>query len=174
MDVSHPREIASAVSDEEADRLTELALGMVVLEVGADFGFSTIVLARVAQQLHSVDWFRGDPHAGHKDTFVEFWQNLQRHGVREKVIVHIGDAAVVVPQLPDALFDMAFIDAFHEEDAVYADAMRVLPKMKPRAVIAFHDWGVPHFGVTQAVERFCSEMDATMDSVRTLAVVTLR
>ncbi len=153
--VSHPRDIASAVWDSEADALTRLAQDKVVLEVGAEFGFSTIVLARVAKRVHSVDWFRGDSMAGERDALPVYRDNLRRYGVIDKVVTHIGDAAEVVPLLP-CMFDLIFIDAFHEEEAVFADAWRSFPLLKkPDGVMAFHDYG--RFTVAPAVDRFALE-----------------
>ena len=163
--------IPSAVSVAEANRLAQLATGKVVLEIGCDYGFSTCVLAQTAARVHAVDWFRGDPHAGQRDTLFQFWENLGIVGMRHKVIVHIGDAADVVPLFPVNLFDLVFIDAFHEEDAVYQDGSRCLTPTKPNGVITFHDYG--RFTVAPAVDRLCQQWGARLELVESLAVLHL-
>jgi len=166
-----PHSIPSAVSAREAQRLAELASGGCVLEVGSDYGFSTIVLASTARCVHAVDWFRGDGHAGHKDVLGQFWTNINQWGVRDKIIVHIGDAAEVVPTLKSGTFDLAFIDAFHEEDAVYQDGMRCYDVVRLGGAIAFHDYG--RFTVAPAVERLKHDLHGDLEVVESLAVLRL-
>ena len=91
--------ILSAVTDAEAARLADLARDRIVLEVGSWYGLSTIVMARTAAMVHAVDWHRGDPHAGKRETLTTFWSNLERHDVRDKVVIHVGRAEVVLPML---------------------------------------------------------------------------
>ena len=54
-----------------------------MLELGAYHGFSTIVLASVAERVISVDWHQGDDHAGRGDTWDLFINNLRQYGVAE-------------------------------------------------------------------------------------------
>lgn len=162
-----PRDIGSAVSDAEAARLAELATDGTILEVGSWFGFSAVVMARVARTVHSVDWHRGDPHAGEQDTLAEFWANLKRHGVRDKVVAHVGEVAAVLPFLAAESFDGAFIDGFHTTEAVARDIELVLPLIRTGGFLAFHDYG--RFGVREAVDA----LDLPVELTETLAVVRL-
>lgn len=145
-------DIPSAVSGAEVNLLCQLAEGKTVLEVGSDFGRSTIALASVAQKVHAVDWFQGDGHAGARDAMPGFWENLKRYRVHGKVVVHAGDAHEVLPMFRPEQFDGAFLDAFHEADAVFADACLIRPLLKPGGWLAFHDYG--RFTVKEGVERF--------------------
>jgi predicted O-methyltransferase YrrM len=159
--------IDTSVSRAEAEALVDLAAGKVVLEVGSWWGFSTVAMALVASTVHAVDWHLGDDHAGHDASLGQLIANLDRYGVRDRVVVYVGDAATVLPFLRPATFDLAFIDAFHETDAVRRDIAGVLPLMRSGATVAFHDYG--RFGVAAAVD----ELGLPIDLVETLAVVRL-
>lgn len=159
-------DIPSSVSAVEAERLMELANGRRVLEVGSWRGFSTVAMAMVALRVHAVDWHLGDEHAGHDESLGPLMENLDRFRVRSKVVVHVGDAAHVLPLMPPGHFDLAFIDAFHETDAVRRDAELVLPLVHAGGRIAFHDYG--RFGVKEAVDELGL---AWIDLTETLAVL---
>lgn len=172
-------DILSAVSREECAKLAQLARGKTVVELGSYFGRSTIALASVASVVHAIDWHKGDVHSGATDTLQVFLANLSRYGVREKVMVHVGRNDEIVPQLPREGFDLAFIDSFHEEKAVEADALLARPLVKRGGFLAFHDYGVVAsrdgvpFGVTSAVDAFVKREKLPLQVVRTLAVVRL-
>ena len=57
-----PEHIRTGVHPSEAFALKTMAHNKVVLEFGAQLGFSTIVMAQVARRVVSVDWHRGDDH----------------------------------------------------------------------------------------------------------------
>lgn len=131
--------ITSALQHPEAARLAELAHGKLVLEVGSEYGRSTIALASTAHRVHAVDWHRGDGMSGWKDSLPEFLENLSKYKVRDKVTVHLGTWQEVAPVMGAYRFDLAFIDGDHSEEAVKRDfelAVRVT-KMDGRFV--FHD-----------------------------------
>lgn len=186
-----PVEIPTAVTEAEALELAKLAEGKRVLEMGAHLGFSTIVLARVAAELHSVDWHRGDLMAGEGDSLEQFRTNLRSHGVEDKVIVHVGRFETVLPTLAPESFDLIFIDGHHSYESVRQDIALALPLLAPGGTIALHDYGresqngfregdwggfsAEDFGVTKAVDEhrdiFVGQLD--MELVDTLAVLRL-
>lgn len=154
--------IASAVTANEAQALADLAAGKTVLELGAWYGFSTVVLASVAERVTSVDWHYGDDHAGLVDTWEIFTFNLERYGVQDRV-------EAVRERFEDALPAMAeqgrtfggcFLDAHHSEESVTRDIGLAVPLIRPGGFLAFHDYGRgpltghPGFGVTEAADRF--------------------
>ena len=162
--------IETSVSQQEAHRLRELAEGALVLEVGSWRGFSTVTMAQVAQRVHAVDWHRGDEHAGHDESLPQLMANIEAYDVKDRVIVHIGDAADVLPLLPHRYFDLAFIDAFHETEAVRRDIEMVLPLVRVYGHIAFHDYG--RFGVREAVDDlWITHAVKQIDLTETLMVV---
>lgn len=142
--------IESSVSEAEGQRLRSLALDATVLEIGSWRGFSTVTMATVASVVHAVDHHLGDAHAGHDESLRFLIDNLDRYDVRGSVVVHVGSSEQVLPLFRPDSFDLAFIDAFHETDAVALDAALVLPLVRSGGRVAFHDYGL--FGVAEAVD----------------------
>jgi predicted O-methyltransferase YrrM len=135
--------------------------------MGAHLGFSTVVLARAAAELHSVDWHKGDEYAGEGD-LQAFRTNLRSHGVEERVSVHIGRFEDVLPRFIRQ-FDLIFIDGDHSLEAVRRDIGLALPLLAKGGVIAFHDYGRKETdGVTRAVDERFETVTILAD---TLAVV---
>lgn len=167
-------DILSAVTREQCQRLSELAAEKVVIELGAQFGRSTIALASTALRVHSVDWHLGDCHAGMTDSLPKFVDNLSRYKLRSKVIVHIGRNEDVLPLLKDNSFDMAFIDSFHEKDAVEKDIALVMPLLRTPSTLVFHDYEHPMFpGVTVAVNNFASGQNKAVVRCGCMGIVSL-
>lgn len=184
-----PVDIPTAVTEAEALKLAELAQGKRVLEMGAHLGFSTVVLARAAKELHSVDWHRGELFAGDGDSLAKFRENLRSHGVEDRVIVHIGRFDAVLPTLPPCSFDLIFIDGNHSYESVHQDISLALPLLASGGVLALHDYGrefqpgfregdwggfkAEDFGVTVAVEEYREMLQLEQEFVDTLAILRL-
>ena len=166
-------DIVSAVAREECAKISSLAAGKTVLELGSHFGRSTVALASTARIVHAVDWHMGDLHAGQCDSAAVFVANITKYNVRGKVAFHMSKFEDILPLFRPGLFDFTFIDALHTKEAVETDAKSVLPLMKPRGIIAFHDYGLPQFGVTQAVDEFSKSLGVAVEVTRTVAVVRL-
>ena len=145
----NPPDIMSAISHREAVRLARLARDGVVLELGSHLGYSTIVLARTAALVHSVDWHRGDPDAGLEPTLMPFFGNILKYGVADKVVAHIGRFEDILPTFGEAVFDGCFLDGSHDFKAVVADTAEALRVVRVGGWLAWHDWG--RFDVTQAI-----------------------
>ena len=167
MTITLPDDIPTAVTSGEAAKLASLASGGDVLELGAQYGFSTIVMAQAARRVTSVDWHQGDDSIAAMggecaDTWEPYRANLARYGVAAKVDARRGRFADVLPALAKqgALFDGVFIDAQHDAAAVQADLDLALPLIRPGGWVAFHDYGRseatghPGFGVTGVADRF--------------------
>jgi predicted O-methyltransferase YrrM len=167
--VQGPIEIPTALTDDEKRCLAELARGAVVLEVGSQQGASTVAMAREAKVVHAVDWHRGDPAAGEGDTLLSYWRNLHVFGVRERVVTHIGDSALVLPSLRPGAFSGVFLDGCHEEEAVRRDLALAQPLVEPGGWFAFHDYG--RFGVAPVVDEFVESSGLPMRLVDSIAVV---
>ncbi len=132
-------DIPSAVSREECERLAELAEGKLVLEIGSEYGRSTIALASTARVVHAVDWHKGDQASGLKDSLTGFLGNLQRYEVRNKVIIHLGRSEDILPILRPAIFDVVFIDGDHSVEAATRDAEFAATLTCSGGAIVFHD-----------------------------------
>jgi glycosyltransferase involved in cell wall biosynthesis len=168
MAITIPDDIPTAITGEEAAKLASLASGGDVLELGAQYGFSTVILAQAARRVTSVDWHQGDASIAAmtgeecENTWEPYLANLIRYGVRSKVDAMRGRFADVLPALAKsgALFDGVFLDAQHDTASVEADLALALPLVRPGGWVAFHDYGrgegngFPGFGVTEAADRF--------------------
>ena len=146
--------IQSGIKDDEAERLVELARGRTVLEVGSWFGFSTVLMGRVARVVHAVDWHRGDEivhrRTRTRDTLPSLWTNLERYRLRDRVVVHVGSSDDVLPLLAPGSFDFAFHDSYHSTERVAKDAAMIIPLLRKGSLLAFHDYG--RYGVSPAVD----------------------
>jgi hypothetical protein len=162
-------DIFTALTDDEKSCLAELARGAVVLEVGSQQGASTVAMAREAKVVHAVDWHRGDPEAGEGDTLLSYWRNLHVYGVKDRVVTHIGDSALVLPALRLGAFSGVFLDGCHQEEAVRRDLALAQPLVEPGGWFAFHDYG--RFGVTPVVDELVESSGLPMRLVDSIAVV---
>lgn len=158
-DVIVPSDILTAVSREESLALADLARGKTVLEMGAFYGHSTVVLASVADLVVSVDWHQGDSHAGDYRTEDEYRRNLTRYGVANRVLAVTARFEDVLPKLGKSQFDGLFLDAHHTAESVSADLDLALPLLERGAFVAFHDYGRgpatghPDFDVTSVADK---------------------
>jgi predicted O-methyltransferase YrrM len=147
--------IRSGIKDDEAEVLRDLARGRRVLEIGSWFGFSTVLMAQVAEMVHAVDWHQGDDItrnvAGYKgETLGAMWANLTKYGVRKKVVMHVGSSDAVLPLFAHRSFDFAFHDSYHSTERVSRDIGLMLPLIKEGSLLAIHDYG--RYGVKDAVD----------------------
>ncbi|MGH7483990.1 MAG: class I SAM-dependent methyltransferase [bacterium] len=158
-----PTDIPTAVTSKEAAKLADLAYGGTVLELGAHFGFSTIVMADVANRVHSVDWHQGDPHAGLGNSLATFLDNLDSYGVRSRVTVHMGRFEHVLPTMRTGYFDGCFFDGSHDYDSIVEDIDLAYRLVRPGGWLAFHDYG--RFDVSRALENTISVPLTVIDSL---------
>lgn len=97
--------------------LTRIAGARRVLEIGTLGGYSTIWFARAVGPGGRVVTIEAEP-----DNAAIARANLERAGVADRVEVRIGRGADVLPALEgDEPFDLVFIDADKESNAVYLD-----------------------------------------------------
>jgi predicted O-methyltransferase YrrM len=165
-----PTDIQTALSQAETSALQELARGKIVLECGAFWGHSTIAMALTALRIHSVDWHRGDEHAGYVETLSTFVANLRRYGVDNKVVSHVGRFADVLPQFRPNAFDGCFLDGQHDRGSVEQDLGMIRLLVKRGGWIAMHDYGL--FDVAPASESFTRTSEFRLERVvDTLAIL---
>lgn len=158
------------LSDVEAAVLTEYAAGGLVLELGSFAGRSTVVLARSARLVVAVDHHRGSPEHqpggaafvegsldrdGLVDSSFQFLRNLTDYGVRERVIPVVGRGLEAIALMKDELFDLAFIDADHSEEATYALGAAAARVVRAEGWLLFHDCN--ELPVARAVARLAQE-----------------
>ena len=152
------KQVPGRLRYEEGDLLQSLAKGRVVLEVGSLFGRSTVCLAVVAKQVHTVDPHRPGNTDFHddfrgRDSLAELRQNLSAAGVEDRVVLHIGTVADLwLPAQP--VFEFAFIDGSHRARDVLLDLEFAAQCLTAGGCIACHDHESGHLGVLKAVADF--------------------
>lgn len=143
----------------ELEMLADLACGRDVLEVGSFKGLSAWGMAPVATSLLCVDTFKansaGQQQMEEMTTYADFERATTQRFRNVSVMIATSEKAIGYFSSGDT-FDMIFLDAMHTYEDVKADIERWWPKLRPRGIFAFHDYGHDHFpGVKQAVdERF--------------------
>jgi predicted O-methyltransferase YrrM len=108
------------------------------VELGVDYGFSLIELARHSKgDTVGVDHFGGDAQAGYRDIRDEAKSHVLESGFGISLMVmpfaealHIFDAGTI---------DILHIDGAHEYDSVKHDFDTWLPKVRLGGVILLHD-----------------------------------
>jgi len=141
------------------------------VEVGTFFGRSTIHLAEMIRDsgkqisLDAIDPSRLDPpslplsedmrpfasmYGGIRQVFEHFSKEA---GVRHFINVVPHKDHEVVDRYENGSLDLFFLDADHTYEGTKASILMWLPKMKPGAIFAGHDYVVPGWpGVKQAVD----------------------
>ena len=143
------RRIPTALTTVELAKLSEFAAGRDVLELGAQWGASTIHLARVARRVVSVDWHKGDPDAGWEWTGAQYLQNLHDARVLDRIIPIVGPFDEVLRWLlPDRAFDLAFLDGAHDAQSVAQDLRQLVLYCDVDRILV-HDYG--RFGVAAGI-----------------------
>lgn len=163
-----PVGIPTAMTETEAHALQMISMGENVLEIGSLLGYSTIVLARVARRVWAIDPHEGYPVSDPRPTLDGFMQNLELHGVRDKVVPIIGRAQDVLPSLRSH-FGVIFIDITrHAKELIF-----LANNLDPR-YIAIHDYKHPEWtGSTEAVDAFFQIRSYPMQIVDRLAIIDI-
>lgn len=117
-------DIPTALTPNEAATLARIAEGKQVIELGALLGFSTITLAKAAKRVFSIDPHEGYPVDNPRSTVMQFFANLERYGVTDKVVPIISKYELIVDSLPEA--DVAFIDLMGYYNQTW-DALNSVP-----------------------------------------------
>jgi predicted O-methyltransferase YrrM len=142
--------IYSAISVPEIEKLTELARGRRVLEIGSAYGYSAVCMAMVAEHVTAID-----PHAGENaNSWEVMTANLDRYDVAERVSLVRGYSQDVLPTLlaSGVRYGLVFVDGNHT-DQVHGDVQAGLSLLEPDGWLAVHDYGAPSFpAITAAVD----------------------
>jgi predicted O-methyltransferase YrrM len=127
-------QISTSLTLAETAKLRELAGSNRVVEVGAAFGYSTIVMAQVAIDVVSVD-----PHEW-LDSFDIFMANLEHYHVLARVTPLRYRFEDIAPTLPARYWDLVWIDGDHSPAAVIRDIQAASRLVRPGGRIAVHDY----------------------------------
>lgn len=133
-DVPGPKIVTSLTLAETA-KLRELARGKKVLEIGAANGYSTVIMADVADYVVSVDH-----HGDVEHSLINFRHNIRNYGLTNKVVPVVADSKNALSKLRFQ-FDLVFIDGDHSYAGVRYDAVQCQEWLTHRpGVMAFHDY----------------------------------
>jgi predicted O-methyltransferase YrrM len=130
--------INTSITEREAAKLRAIAeVSVDVLEIGAAFGYSAIVMGLAGARVTSVD-----PHTAHS-SFGQFWFNVGAYGLAEKVAPAVGYSEEMLPMLASqgARYDAVFIDGDHRAAGVEHDVTWALKLLRPGGALACHDYG---------------------------------
>ena len=158
--------IATRVGDGKLDleQLCEkLDSGLMMVEVGSYSGESASIFLSSGKikTMYCVDAWQGDYDGDDICSFTCPMQVVEKvfDGRMEKFLkagIDVrkfkGDSVQSAEFFPDGSFDLVYVDACHTYNAVKADLLAWIPKVKENGWIAGHDFGCPMFpGVAQAV-----------------------
>jgi predicted O-methyltransferase YrrM len=111
----YPRMLSGPVQGRFLEMISRMIRPQRILEIGTFTGYSAICLAQGLAEggiLHTIE-----AEAMYADMAIEFFS---RAGLKEKIILHEGDALQIIPSL-DESFDLVFIDAAKEHYCDYYD-----------------------------------------------------
>jgi len=112
----YPRMLSGQLQGRLLEMISRMMSPSLILEIGTFTGYSAICLARGLQEgglLHTIDI--DDELA---DLALKYFRLA---GLAEKIIIHTGDACILIPKLNEA-FDLIFIDGDKEQ---YSDYYKV-------------------------------------------------
>ena len=124
--------ISTSLTAAEAECLRTLATGKRVLEIGAAYGYSTVLMALVAEHITSID-----PHTN-LDSLAALRANLRAYGCQATTLV--GTSQQRLPALKGT-FDLVFIDGDHSHEAVLHDVKATQRLRAKDGILACHDYG---------------------------------
>lgn len=148
--------IRTSLTDAELQALRELGRDGRVVEIGAAYGASTVAIAQTAAFVLSVD-----PEPQQRPALLAY-------GVEDRVSVVAERSQDILPSLPAASFDLAFIDGDHSFQATLADLEAMCRLVRLGGWVAIHDYGYLE-AVTRAVDQWRGR--ARVAVVDSLAVV---
>lgn len=142
-------DMSSSITPREIAVLVDLARGRKVLEIGSAFGYSTIMMASVAESVLAVD-----PFTDQGVSFAAFDSNVSRSDWSHRINIEVARSQDYLPVLIGVgeQFDGIFVDGCHWRDAVDQDLANATKLVKPGGWIAVHDVGESdHPSVQEAV-----------------------
>lgn len=123
----HPRRSTDHLSGLFLEMISKMVRPSRILEIGTFSGYGTISLSRGLQDdglIHSIEI---------NDELEDFiLEGFEKAGIKNKVILHIGDALEIIPTIEDS-FDLVFIDAEKNQYSDYFD--QIIDKVKPGGFI---------------------------------------
>lgn len=125
----------------------------VIVDLGVDYGFSTLSFAcyardnGIACSVFGIDSFEGDQHAGDRDTEEEVLTSAKVLGLTNLKLIRGYFSEVA--QAWEKEIDILHIDGLHTYEAVREDYFTWSRFVSDEGIILMHDTCVPGFGVRQ-------------------------
>ena len=168
------KEIGGWFDVEEGEYAQVFCLGKMVLEIGAFHGRSTCALADVATEVHTIDNFTLDLGGGSQGVGPQgletFLKNIEG---RKNIKYHVGNAADVLPSIPDNFYDVVLVDGLHVDPHVENDIRGCLPKLKDDGLFLIHDYNVLGIGFADVKKTVDRLFDLPSPLLRCLQLVVL-
>lgn len=141
-------DIETSITEGEALALYELAQHCPAkLEIGAAYGFSTILMALAGGFVVTVD-----PHTAHDNSLHGLRVNAIQAKVQNRVVALVGRSNDVLPLL-FGFFDLVFIDGDHRHAQVCCDIWAAQRVLSSTGRIVLHDYDEDSCpGVREAVQ----------------------
>lgn len=117
-----------------------------VVELGSHYGVSFLAFCQAVvdgdadSELHAIDTWKGDEHAGFygEDVFESFSASLDSVGV-SRAIIHRSTFEDALDEFEDESVDLLHIDGYHSYGALQEDFESWLPKVAINGVVLLHD-----------------------------------
>lgn len=151
-----------------------------ILQIGAQQGRTTAMLAETRRKVHVVDDFPEGPVPGSdqgrvisKEDKIRFLESVDEY-MQSGLIVHIDKPLEQAKaELPNNV-GMAFIDVFHDEGRAYQTYKTIEPYLAPDAWIIWHDYQHSYPAVMDAVDTLTAEKSIEKIRVVHTCAVTKR
>ena len=121
------------------------------LEIGTFYGANILSVAHTYgvhkdSKLYCVDpWEDYSDYSEYKNKqasiYEAFINNVERSGIKEKLIITRGYSNNEIPKYQDNFFDIIYIDGNHEPEYVLEDAVLSFRKLKKGGIMIFDDYG---------------------------------
>jgi hypothetical protein len=132
-----------------AEWLVKTIKPMQIVDLGVDFGYSTLVFANAAREngfgiVTGIDLFEGDGQTGHRTTHASVLDWIDALGLTNIEIIK-GDFKEVSLTWSRQI-DILHIDGYHSYEAVHSDFTSWEKFVRDDGIVLFHDINVPHPG----------------------------
>jgi predicted O-methyltransferase YrrM len=121
------------------------------LEIGTFYGANLLSVAHTYgkhsdSKLYCIDpWEDYADYSEYKNEqpniYDAFMLNVEKSGVKDKIVINRGFSNAEIPKLPDDFFDIIYIDGNHEPEYVMEDAVLSFRKLKKNGIMIFDDYG---------------------------------
>ena len=121
------------------------------LEIGTFHGANILSVANSYGKHNDSKLYCIDPWEDYNDypeykneqhtIYDSFINNVEKSGVKDKIIINRGYSNNEIPKFEDDFFDIIYIDGNHEPEYVLEDAVLSFRKLKKNGILIFDDYG---------------------------------